>query len=186
MRIQAWDAVFVRARRADVHRMLRDVAGYGRWWPSADARPAGDRVLLTLRVPGRIRLPGAASAQRIVVAAMGERPDKGLRLRYAGDLSGEAEWYYLDEPAGTVLHYLVNADVHDRGWRRRLAAHRAAVRAALHELKDRLERGREPGAEPDPALVSHQRRAMAAFQADVEAHERAHRGLRGGGGAASA
>lgn len=181
MRIEAWDAAFVRARRADVHAVLRDVAGYGRWWPGMHARPAGEGVLLTLRAPGRIRLPGATRGpQRMVARVVDERADKGLRLRYGGDLSGEAEWYYLDEPAGTVVHYLVSADVRDRGWRHRLAGHRAAVRAGLHELKDRLERGREPGAEPEPALLADQRRAIAAFQADVDANQRARRPRRDG------
>lgn len=176
MRIQAWDAVFVRARRADVHAVLRDVAGYGHWWPGANARPEGEGVLLTLRGPGRIRVPRPGSGpQRIIARVVGERSDKGLRLRYSGDLCGEAEWYYLDEPAGAVVNYLVNADVGDRGWRKRLAVHRAAVRAALHELKDRLEGGREPGAEPDPDLLADQRRAVASFRADVEAHEQGAR-----------
>lgn len=175
MRIQAWDSEFVRARRIDVHPIVRDVAGYGRWWPRADSRVAGDRVALTLRPPG-LR-PGL---QRLLVTVVRDRPAKGVRLIYAGDLAGDAEWYYLDEPTGVVVHYLVKAEVADRGWRRRLRGHRATVRQALHSLKDRLEAGRLPGAEPDPRLVAHQRDAMAEMRADSEAHATARRTAAGG------
>lgn len=171
MRVAVVDSAFVRARRADVHPVLRDVAGYGRWWPGADSRPAGDLVLVTLRPPGLARRP-----QRITVATTKDRPGKGLRMRYAGDFTGDAEWYYLDEPTGVIVHYLLDADVADRRWRRRLADHRAVVRLALHALKDRLEGARVPGAEPDPGLVRDQRQATAEFQAAVEAHARQVRG----------
>lgn len=171
MRIEAWDSAFVRARRADVHPVLVDVAGYGRWWPGVDTRPVGRRVAVTLRPPGIAR-----SRQRFTVETTKTRPDKGVRMRYAGDLEGHAEWYYLDEPAGTVVHYVLTVEVADRGWRRRLADHRAAVRHALHTLKDRLEGGRVPGAEPDPDLLADQRQALAEFQAAVDEHARATRG----------
>lgn len=158
-RIQAWDSAFVRARRIDVHPLVRDVGGYGRWWPGADSHAAAGGVALTLRPPGRWRRP-----QRFLVTVARDRPGKGLVLDCTGDLTGTAEWYYLDEPAGVVVHYLLNADVADRGWRRRLGDHRASVRQALHSLKDLLEAGREPGAEPDSDLLAHQRTAMAELR----------------------
>lgn len=167
MRITAWDSAFVRARRADFHPVLADVASYGRWWPGVQSRGTGDGALLSIRPPGILR-----ARQRITVAITKERPGKGVRMRYSGDLDGEAEWYYLDEPAGAVVHYLLNVRVADRGWRRRLADHRAAVRAALDTVKDRFEAGRIPGSEPDAALLADQRAAIARFQADVEAHAR--------------
>lgn len=167
MRIQAWDSVFVRARRTEVHPLLADVAGYRRWWPAASSRDLGGRVGVTLAPPGLAR-----RRQRFTVAITKDRPAKGVRMHYTGDLAGEAEWYYLDEPAGTVVHYLLNAEVADRGWRRRLADHRAAVRQGLDTLKDRLEDGRVPGTEPDPRLLDDQREAIAQFSAAVAAHAR--------------
>lgn len=83
---------------------------------------------------------------------MEDRPDLGVVMRYRGDIDGEAEWYYLDEAHGVVVHYLLRAELGDRGWRRCLTAHRAAVRLALHSLKDRLEGQRLPGDEPAPRL----------------------------------
>lgn len=176
MRIAVWDSAFVRARRADVHPVLRDIAGYGRWWPGVDSRLAGGTVLLTVRPPGLGR-----RAQRFAIVTTKDRPDKGVRMRYTGDVTGDAEWYYLDEPTGVVVHYLLDAAVADRRWRRRLADHRAAVRLALHALKDRLEGDRVPGAEPDPVLLTDQRQATAEFQAAVAAHARAARASRDAG-----
>lgn len=173
MRVAVSDSAFVRARRADVHPVLRDVAGYGTWWPGVDSRPAADTVLVTVRPPGLAR-----RAQRFAVAITKDRPDKGVRMRYAGDVAGDAEWYYLDEPTGVVVHYLLDAEIADRRWRRRLTDHRAAVRLALDALKDRLEGDRVPGAEPDPVLLTDQRKATAEFQAAVEAHAREVRASR--------
>lgn len=167
MRITAWDSVFVRCRRADVHPIVRDLAGYGRWWPGVETRPSGDTVAMTLRPPGFARRP-----QRFTVKTVQDRSDRGIRMRYTGDVVGDAEWYYLDEPTGVVVHYLVNAEVADRGWRRRLADHRAAVRLALHTLKDRLEGDRVPGAEPDARLLADQRRAIAEVQAAARVRAR--------------
>lgn len=170
MRIQAWDSVFVRGRRTDVHPILADVAGYGRWWAAVSSRDLGTRVAVTLAPPGLAR-----RRQRFTVTVTRERPAKGVRMQYRGELAGDAEWYYLDEPAGTVVHYLLTAEVADRGWRRRLADHRAAVRQGLDALKDRVEDGRVPGTEPDPRLLDDQRAAIAEFRAAVAAHARATR-----------
>ncbi|HWB71713.1 MAG TPA: hypothetical protein VG452_05805 [Egibacteraceae bacterium] len=164
MPVQAWDSGFVRARRRDVHPFLRDVAGYERWWPGVATRPDGDAVALTLRPPGLRRRP-----QRLRARQAAERADRGVNLAYRGDLEGEAEWYYLDEPAGVVVHYLLRAHTRPRGARRRLRDHRAAVRVALDALKDRLEAGRVPGAEPDPRLLADQRRATAASPGAADA-----------------
>ncbi|HVL99083.1 MAG TPA: SRPBCC family protein [Egibacteraceae bacterium] len=167
MRIRAWDSVFVRARRADVHLVVADVAGWGLWWPGATSRAADGRVALTLRPPGLIRRP-----QHLLVEVTENRAAKGIRMRYTGDFDGAAEWYYLDEPTGSVVHYLLDVDVADRGGRRRLVAHRATVRAALHRLKDRLEAGRTPGSEPDPALLAHQHEALAVQEREARARAR--------------
>lgn len=167
MHVEAWDTVFVRARRVDVHPLVREPAGYARWWPGVRTEVRGDSVGLALRPPGR-----RGHRERLVVRRSEERPAKGVRLAVAGDLHGEVEWYYLDEPTGVTVHHLVKGDVAGRGWRRWLAGHRAAVRVGLHALKDRLEGDREPGAEPDPGLVADQRRALAAFRAEVAAARR--------------
>lgn len=171
MEISAWDSAFVRARRRDVHPLLADPAGYGSWWPGARSAVRGAAVALTLRPPtlrGRLGLRD----QRLRAVTRKVRPDLGIDLDYTGSLSGTAEWYYLDEPAGVVVSYVLRARVADRGWRAVLGDHRAAVRAALDELKDRLEGARVPGAEPDPRLLVDQRAATAAFRAGVEAWER--------------
>jgi hypothetical protein len=168
MHIEAWDSVFVRARRADVHPILRDVAGYGAWWPGLRATPLPSGTRLHHDPPGMVR-----AAHVVDVVVRKDRPDLGVDLGCTGDLVGAAEWYYLDEVDGTTVHHLLRAETDDRGWRRRLAAHRASVRAALDELKDRLEGDRIPGSEPDPVLLADQVEAMAAFRAGVEAHARA-------------
>jgi hypothetical protein len=169
--VSAWETVFVRARRRDVHPVLADVAGYGAWWPGAWAAPHGGAVRLTLRPPtAAARLCARTHALDVTVAK--RRRDLGVDLVYRGTLTGTAEWYYLDEAAGVTVHYLVHARVAAAGWRRTLAEHRACVRAALNELKDRLEGGRAVGAEPERALLDDQRQAAAAFRAGVEAWAR--------------
>lgn len=164
MHVETWDSVFVRARRADVHPVLRAVGSYPSWWPGlrAAARPTG--AVLRHDPPG---LRGGAHTVDVTVVK--DRTDLGVDFAFGGDIVGKAEWYYLDEVDGTVVHYLLRGEVADRGGRRLLAAHRASVRAALDVLKDRLEGARVPGSEPDPALLTDQREAMAAFQAGVEA-----------------
>ncbi len=174
MRVEAWDTAFVRARRNDVHRLLADVAGYGRWWPQvfvgragegrSDAAPwpaadcRGPSYRLTFR-SARWR-----AAHRVHAVLTELRADKGLRLTYRGAFDGRAEWYYLDERAGTFVHYLLDARTARLGGRRRLGDHRAVIRAGLHRLKDLLEAGRVIGAEPDAALLDHQRRIRGAIR----------------------
>lgn len=171
MLVSAWDSAFVRARRRDVHPILSDVARYGQWWPGVTSVPHGDRVRLVLAPPTlAARLQGRTQAVDVRLSKV--RRDLGVDFDYRGTLDGQGEWYYLDEPAGTVVHYLLSARVADRGWRRILAEHRAAVRAGLRELKDRLEGARSAGDEPEPALLADQREAAAAFAAGVEAHGR--------------
>lgn len=168
MQISAWDSVFVRARRRDVHPVLAAVGRYGQWWPGASATPSATGVRLVLSPPTLgARLLARTQALEVRVGRV--RPDLGVDLEYRGTLEGTAEWYYLDEPTGTVVHYLVDAQV---GGRRVLADHRASVRAALLELKDRLEAGRAAGAEPPARLLADQREATAAFTARVEAWRR--------------
>jgi hypothetical protein len=144
VQVSAWDSGFVRAPRSQVHAVLADVGRYGDWWPGASSVPDGDGVRLVLRPP-TVGARMVARTQALIVSVRKVRRDKGVHLDYRGTFSGAAEWYYLDELAGSVVHYLVTAQVAETGWRRTLAEHRASVRAALHELKDRLEAGR-----PDP------------------------------------
>jgi hypothetical protein len=166
VQLEVWDSGFVRAHRRGVHALLGDVAGYQRWWPGVSGKPRDDHVVLTLRPAG------ARPAHRIRIQVTKQRPNLGVNLRYHGDLVGDAEWYYLDEPNGVVIHYLLHADTPRRSPRRLLRAHRWCIREALHAVKDVLEGGRLPGAEPDAAFLEHQRRAIAEFQAGVEAHAR--------------
>jgi len=169
MHVEAWDQVFVRARRADVHPLLRDPGLYGHWWPGVSTTSGAEGAThLSLRPPTVAARLGRRS-QQIAVTVVKDRADLGVDLAYRGTLDGAAEWYYLDESAGTVVHYVLHAEVADRAWRRTLAEHRACVRAGMGELKDRLEGARTPGAEPDPVLLADQHRAQAAFQAGVQA-----------------
>ena len=165
MDVHTWDAVFIRAARRDLHPVIADVRGWATWWPGLAASGDGEELDLTLRPPGRLR------AHRWSATVVKRRPGLGVDLRYRGDIDGEAEFYYLDEPWGTVVHYLVRARVADRGWRPLVAAHRAGARAAMDHLKDRFERDRLPGDEPDATLLSEQERAMAEFAANVAAWE---------------
>lgn len=186
MRVEAAESGYVRARRSDVHPLLRDVASYGRWWPGVTARPVGVGAALVLAGPGRTsRAPRILTqrmltqqilVQQILVQVTKDRPDLGVTLSYVGDVRGEAEWYYLDESAGVVVTYLLRAEVDDRGGRRLVAAHRARVRAALLALADRADEGRPAAAEPPAALRRDQAAARAVFRAGVEAHaQRAER-----------
>lgn len=171
MRIETWDAAFVRARRKDIHPLIAlPVERYGVWWPGLGGRVRPDgRVELRLRPPGMWR-----RRHRVLVTVRKIRLDLGIDFTYDGDLRGEAEFFYVDEPAGVVVNYVVRADVRGRGrLARRLARdHRAVGRAALDALKDHFEHGRIAGSEPDPALLADQRQAIAEFQAGVEAHAR--------------
>lgn len=171
MDIEAWDSVFVRARRRDVHPVLRDPPGYGQWWPRVASERTQEGARLTLDPP-RLGARLLRRRQRLDVRIVKDRTDLGVDLHYQGTLEGAAEWFYLDEPSGITVHYLMRAQVSDRGWRRTLADHRMVVRAALHALKDRLEGGRTPGAEPDAQLLGDQRVAIAEFEAGVEAWAR--------------
>lgn len=168
MRVEAADEVFVRARRDDVHPYLVDVAGYGAWWPGARSRPVPAGARLWLRPPRRL-----AAVQALHVQITRERPGLGLDLAVTGVLDGSAEWYYLDEVDGTRVHYLLHAGTRPAGAQRRLADHRGAVRAGLHTLKDLLETGRAPGAEPHAALLADQRDAIARRAASIQAQRRA-------------
>ena len=161
MEAQTWDAVFIRASRRRLHPVITDVAAWGRWWPGLTVAADGAGLQLGLRAPGSRR------TRRWHAAHGKQRHDLGIELRYTGEVAGTAELYYLDEPAGTVVHYLFRGRVADRGARAAVRDHRAGVRAGLHALKDRFETGRVPGAEPDPALLVEQREAIAASAARV-------------------
>jgi hypothetical protein len=141
--VQAWDSVFIRATRLALHPVVADLAGWDRWWPGLTVTSDGSNAELELAAPGF-----TARRRRWTAQLSRERPGLGVALRYSGDVDGEAELYYLDEHAGTVVHYLLRAVVADRGWRSALRDHRAGVRAGLHALKDRFEAGRRPGEEP--------------------------------------
>lgn len=171
MRVEVADEAFVRARRRDVHPYLRDLAGYGAWWPGARSRPVPCGGT-TLELAPRHRRGGS---QWLRLHLAKDRPGLGVLMSVRGAFAGSAEWYYLDEPDGTRVHYLLRAETGARGARWRVSAHRAAVRAGLHALKDVLESGREPGAEPDPVLLADQADALREFRAGVEAHRRALR-----------
>jgi hypothetical protein len=160
VRVQAWDAVFVRARRIDVHPLVHHIPRQPLWWPGLRVRRDRGGFHVSHRPPGPLR-----RRQHLFVRVVRDRPgSRGLHLACSGDFTGTIEWYYLDEADGTVVHHLLEADTADQGWRRRLAAQRASVRAGLHALKDILERGRAPGTEPDPALLAWQQQAAEALR----------------------
>jgi hypothetical protein len=165
VRFDACDAAFVRARRRDVHPVLADVAGYAAWWPRLRLRRRHGGWLLAHRPPGDPR------RRRVWLRVTHERPELGVDFAVTGDMVGEAEWYYLDEPAGVAVTHLLRVWAPDRGGKRRVAAYRASVRAALQELKARLETNRSPGEEPDPQLLADQAEAADAFRRGVEAHQ---------------
>lgn len=171
MRIETWDTGFVRARRRDVHALLaQPLDRYGQWWPGVRAAGSGaDAVTLVFRPPGRLR-----RAHRVRAEIVKRRPNLGVSYRFSGDLDGEAEFFYTDEPNGVVVNYLLRVDTKGgaRRGRRLTRDHRAVAREALNAIKDRCEGGRVPGAEPDPRLLADQQQAIAEFQAGVEAHRR--------------
>ena len=167
MDISTWDAVFIRAPRTSIHPVVADLESWAQWWPGLSLRPYGGQYAVALRAPGPLR-----PVRRWNATVVKNRRDLGIDLRYRGDLTGEAEFYYLDETAGTVVHYIVRAQVADRRWRAAVRDHRAGVRAALDALKDRFERNRLPGEEPDAALLVQQEAAKVAFAEGVAAWER--------------
>ncbi len=169
MRVHAWDTGFVRARRVEVHSVLSHVPTWPVWWPGMEAVGGGTVVL---HPPGRVtdRPSVLSRTQRLTIVKVKDRPELGITTEVTGDLVGTAEWYYADEPNGTIVHYVAHFDAPDHGWRTLLRHHRASVRGALHALKERLEHGRLPGAEPDPALLADQRSAREAMQRAADAH----------------
>lgn len=172
MRIETWDTGFVRARRRDVHALLAlPLERYGEWWPGVRAKPGKepDTVRLTFRPPGLLR-----RSHQVTAEVIKRRPNLGVSYRFGGDLEGEAEFFYTDEPNGVVVSYLLRVDAPGgaRRGRRLYRDHRAVAREALHALKDRCEGGRVPGAEPSPRLLADQQEAVREFQAGVEAHRR--------------
>lgn len=167
MDIEVWDTTFIRARRAEVHPVLADPGTYGGWWPGAVSQGTPARARIVLRPPTLL-----GRRQRLVMEVTKNRRDLGVDFLVSGDLDGRGEWFYLDEPSGVVVNYVLRARVPDRRWRATLRDHRAAVRSALEALKDRLEGSRIPGEEPDRRLLEDQQAAMAAFKAGVEAHAR--------------
>lgn len=170
--VATWDRAFVRAARREVHEVVRDPRTWGEWWPGVrSGRAAGGAATVVLRPPSAGgRLTGRR--QLVSVRVVEDRPGLGVALAYTGTCTGEAEWFYLDEPSGCVVNYLLRARVPRHGWRRTVADHRALARAALHALKDGLEGARRPGEEPPAALLDQQRVAQAAFRAGVEAWAR--------------
>jgi hypothetical protein len=148
MRVEVWDSGFVRATRAQVHLLVRDPAGYQAWWPGV--RSWREDAGAGLDLPAA---PWRGGRHRVVLTPARDRPGKGMTFRCGGALRGECEWYYTDERTGTVVHYLLRAEVAVPGPARIVRAHRWGVRSALHALKDGLEGGRAPGVEVAPLPV---------------------------------
>lgn len=167
MDVTTWDTVFIRAPRARIHPIVADVARWGTWWPGMAVDPTAAGYAISLRPPGLLR-----PARRWTATIEKNRRDLGVDLAYAGDVTGDAEFYYLDETAGTVVHYVLRGRVAPRGWRGAVRDHRAGVRTALDALKDRFERDRLPGDEPDQDLLRIQQEAKIAFAQGVAAWER--------------
>lgn len=163
-----------------MHPLVRAVAAHDRWWPGLGVSEAGDGWLTVTHAPPRPGARGTARRARLPVGPLRRgvvldlrvtnvRPgDRGLHLACRGAFDGRVEWYYLDEPDGTVVHHVLDATTRPRGAARRLATYRASVRAGLHALKDMLEGQRWPGDEPDPALLAHQREAAKALLPPAE------------------
>lgn len=165
MHLDSWDTVFVRARRCDVHPVLADVDEYTSWWPRLRTRRNPDGWLMSHRLPGGWR------RLHVRLGITKVRPDLGVDFALTGDLVGEAEWYYLDEPTGVIINHLLRVQAPDHCGDRLVAVYRGSVRTALRELKRRLESDRAPGDEPDPQLVHDQAEAAAEFRRGVEAHK---------------
>lgn len=109
--------------------------------------------------------------QQLSITVDRVRPrDKGLEFSVTGDIIGTGEWYHLDRPDGVVVHYLLRGTLQRGNPRRWLSAHRASVRRALTGLKDRLEAGRVPGAEPHPLLLAAQAEELRIFAVEVARH----------------
>lgn len=168
--IQTWDEIFVRTSRARVNDVVIDVSSWPGWWPRAEVQRGDDgRHALTLRP--RWPLP---HVQRLDVVVDRVRPrDKGLEMTIAGDVDATAEIFHLDGPRGVVVSYLLRGRLHRSGAAARLwtAGHRGSVRAALVQLKARLERGRVAGAEPHPRLLAIQAAQMEIFAAEHALYE---------------
>lgn len=144
---------------------MADVDRYAQWWPRLGVDRSTEAWLLTHRVAGGWR------RVRVWLSVTKVRPDLGVDFAVTGDLVGDAEWYYLDEPTGVIVNHLLRVHAPDRGGERMIAVYRGSVRAALRELKSRLEGDRDPGDEPDPQLRRDQAEAAAEFHRGVKAHQ---------------
>ena len=122
------DDGFVRAPVAEVYPVLTNLELWASWWPGTRLATTGDdrhRVVLG-RGPLRTRL---------TIQAHGWRHDAGFRLRIAGALQGDAEFWLEEGWGGTVVHHLATLS----GSRRGLERYRRWVRHGLWGVKDHVQ-----------------------------------------------
>lgn len=129
------DDGFIRAPVALVYRRLTNIAAWPEWWPGMDVRPmtgpdSGERWALELR--------RGIWALRIGARPHTYRHDVGFKLALDGDVSGTAEFWLEDLPAGTVVHHLLSATA-ARAPVRTLTTYRTVVRRGLWAFKDRMQ-----------------------------------------------
>jgi hypothetical protein len=127
--VRALDHGFVAAERERVFEVLRDPAGYPRWWPGT--RSLGD---------GRLQIPGLPPA---ALSAEAVRPGTGLVVRVSDPrprgVDGHLEWYLESFQEGTVVSCITDLRA-PRPWRpRRVLRLRSGVRSAMVALKGMLE-----------------------------------------------
>jgi hypothetical protein len=118
--IDLMDDTFVVAERAELATYLRDPAVARAWWP---------RLTLTVHQ---------------------DRGLEGVRWTVAGELTGSTEIWLERWGDGVWVHWFLRADpvqprVATRDLRRLSRRYSVGFKERIHELKDRLERGRPAG-----------------------------------------
>lgn len=138
------DDGFVRAADALVYERLTDIDSWNAWWPGVRAVPldGDDAPQDGTSDDGEtwdMRWRHGATELRFEATAHGWRHEAGFKLRLAGDVTGEAEFWLEPGYGGTVVHHILVGATNRRRPVRVLRAYRRVLRKGLWAFKDRVQ-----------------------------------------------